>query len=68
MIVFEDDCVGCGIYCINCGRKHTPHYYCDECGEELYYDEVNDPEGDTHYCRECSRKFDDEYEDEEEEE
>lgn len=68
MVVFEDECVGCDTYCINCGRKHTPHYYCDECGEEIDYDEVNDPEGNIHYCSECSRKLDEEYEDEEEEE
>ena len=64
MVVFEDECVGCGTYCINCGRKHTPHYYCDECGEELDYDEVNDLEGNIHYCCECSRKFEDEEEEE----
>ena len=58
MVVFEDECVGYDTYCINYGRKHTPHYYCDECGEE-----IDDPESDTHYCSKCSRKFDEEYED-----
>ena len=64
MIVFEDDCVGCPTYCINCGRKHSPHYYCDECGDEIYYDDVINPDSDIHYCRDCRRKME---EDEEEE-
>lgn len=29
-----DECVGCAIPCINCGRKETPICYCDECEEE----------------------------------
>lgn len=37
MIKFENDCRDCasGSYpCINCGAKHTPHFYCDKCGQE----------------------------------
>ena len=34
MIAIENECVGCPIHCIDCGRKHVVHYYCDECGEE----------------------------------
>lgn len=30
MIKYENDCVGCEI-CTHCGRKKTPHYYCDQC-------------------------------------
>lgn len=51
MIKIENDCVGCP-YCIDCGAKHTPHYYCDKCRSEVeqgelrrYYDEE--------LCEEC---------------
>ena len=27
----ENDCVGCGDYCRDCGAKRTKHYYCDRC-------------------------------------
>lgn len=49
MIKIQNDCVGCPIYCADCGAKHTPHFYCDRCGNEytLYY--YNDEE----LCLEC---------------
>lgn len=34
MIKYENDCVGCD-YCVSCGRKHTPYFYCDNCGEAV---------------------------------
>jgi len=34
MVRYENDCVDCGLPCIDCGKKRTPHYYCDECKEE----------------------------------
>lgn len=39
MKTIENDCVGCGIPCVDCGRKRTIHYYCDRCGGdgELYH-------------------------------
>lgn len=46
MIIYEDDCVCCDLPCISCGRKHTPHFYCDECGEEGKLYRV----GDKEYC------------------
>ena len=42
MIRIENDCVSCPTHCVNCGAKHTPHFYCDYCGNECtlfhYYD------------------------------
>ena len=35
MMKIEDDCVGCGLPCIDsCSYKNVPHYYCDKCDEE----------------------------------
>ena len=53
MIRIENDCVECGIHCTNCGRKHTKHYYCDECGfeEELFEYE------DKQLCIDCIKSL-----------
>lgn len=51
MIKYENDCVGCE-RCYNCGAKETPHYYCDECGEECDYDEMIEA-GEKHYHEDC---------------
>lgn len=54
MIKIEDDCVGCPQGCINCGRRHTPHYYCDNCGDECDPTEMyRYDDDDTILCREC---------------
>lgn len=29
----EDNCVGCPMGCINCGRRHQHVYYCDKCDD-----------------------------------
>lgn len=36
MIVYEDECVGCGLPCYGsaCPNRNVPHFYCDECGDE----------------------------------
>ena len=39
MIVFKDDCVDCpaGMGCLGntCPYKNVPHFYCDECNNEV---------------------------------
>ena len=53
MVKIENDCVGpCPQGCINCGRKHSPHYFCDECGGEYSPDELYDYE-DQMLCQHC---------------
>lgn len=52
MITIENDCVGCGSYCCDCGAKHSIHYRCDRCGDDdkLYYF------GDEELCEYCLDK------------
>ena len=53
MIRYENDCVGpCPQGCINCGRKHVPHFYCDTCGCEIDYDDIHE-DGEGHICMDC---------------
>ena len=59
MIRIENDCVCCDLPCIDCGRKRTPHYYCDKCEceyETIYH--FNDGE----YCIDCIQDMLDEVE------
>ena len=35
MVRIEDDCCGCVLPCIDCGRRRTVHHYCDKCGDEV---------------------------------
>ena len=57
MKIYENNCVGCPTYCINCGRKETPHYYCDgkDCGEEFEPSELYDFYGEM-LCKNCLTK------------
>lgn len=52
MMKIENDCVGCPIPCIDCGRKRTPHYYCDKCGSEETLYRYDDKE----LCKDCLAK------------
>jgi hypothetical protein len=31
----ENDCCGCDLPCVNCGRKHVEHIYCDHCKQDI---------------------------------
>lgn len=54
MIKYEDECVDCPQGCINCGRKHVPHYFCDDCGEEYQPEELyTHPDTEDVYCKNC---------------
>ena len=42
MVRYENECVDCGLPCIeSCPYKKVPHYYCDRCGDEIYPDDVH---------------------------
>lgn len=62
MITYENECVGCPpeIGCMGsaCPYRYVPHYYCDNCGRELY--EVDD--NDRQICTECMEDLADEKE------
>lgn len=54
MIRYENDCVGCPQGCINCGRRRTPHIYCNVCGDEIDYDSDEwTLDKDYHVCDSC---------------
>lgn len=41
----ENDCVDCGLPCIDsCRYKNAVHFYCDECGDERELYHYNDRE------------------------
>ena len=49
MVRIENDCVDCPTCSADCTASHTPHYYCDRCGDEtvLYHYE------DEELCQDC---------------
>ena len=44
MVEYENECVGCppGMGCLgsSCPNRNVPHYYCDDCGDEVDSDEL----------------------------
>ena len=50
----ENRCVGCGISCKgnSCSNRNVEVYYCDECDEEISFDEVFRHEG-FDLCEAC---------------
>lgn len=55
MLKYENDCVNCALPCIDCGRKHVPHMYCDSCGEEtdVLYHMIDSAYDSQYICKEC---------------
>lgn len=64
MIKYENECVGCpkemGCMGDACPNRNVPHYYCDECGEEivegLSYRDYYTTDGSDHLCKDCFNK------------
>ena len=60
MVIVKDECVGCppeiGCYGSSCPYKNVPHYFCDECGEEITdnFDKISI--GDLDYHTNCVNK------------
>lgn len=52
MVQYENDCVDCGLPCLgdSCKYRNVPHYYCDECSEEL--EDIYDVDGEE-LCEDC---------------
>ena len=55
MIKIENHCNCCDLPCVNCGLKHVPVYYCDECGYEIEDDGVYEVDGDD-LCEDCLKE------------
>ena len=56
MIVYEDECCGCAVPsypCLgeSCINRNVPHYYCDDCGDEV--DILYKVDG-YEYCKDCA--------------
>lgn len=68
---YENDCVGCppemGCLGSSCPYKDVLHYYCDNCGEEIYEDEPFTSDGSDELCEKCYKEITGE-EDEDEDE
>ena len=53
MVVYENNCVGCGIPCINCGRKHQEVIKCDNGCDEYAVYSINGED----FCEECAEEI-----------
>ena len=54
---FENDCVSCDLPCIDCGRKHVEHVYCDNCGEDLTSDLDGVVYEGKDFCYSCAKEL-----------
>lgn len=60
-VKYENECVHCPkeIGCMGdaCPNRNVPHYYCDECGEEIVehpsYRDYYTTDGADHLCKDC---------------
>lgn len=56
MLKYENECVGCpsemGCVGYGCAYRNVPHYYCDDCGDEID-GEVYGDDGHEHLCVHC---------------
>lgn len=55
MVKIENDCVGpCPQGCMGfgCPNRHVPHFYCDECGDEVSPEELYEYD-DEQLCDRC---------------
>ena len=54
MRVIEDRCCDCGLYCLgaNCPNREVEVIYCDECGDEIAEEQVQEYEG-KEICFSC---------------
>lgn len=54
MIKYEDECVGCppeiGCRGNACSNRNVPHYYCDDCGDDV--EDLYEYDGEQ-LCLEC---------------
>lgn len=58
MIKYEDECCGCSVPaypCLgsSCPNRNVPHYYCDNCGEEVDEYWVIDDSANEYVCEDC---------------
>ena len=56
MVRYENECVGCppemGCLGDGCPNRNVPRYYCDECGDEFYPEDLYEYDGKM-WCKEC---------------
>lgn len=59
MIKFENECVMCppemGCLRDSCPNMHVPHFYCDDCGDEVRPGELFEFDGEE-LCIDCIKK------------
>lgn len=59
MVKYENECVGCppdmGCMGLACKYRNVPHFFCDQCGEEMEASELYDVDGEM-LCADCILK------------